>query len=99
MISHTTERFRRLLADLPKETQRQVKEAYTQFKKDPYHPGLHFKRVHSKRPIYAVRISRNYRVLGIQQDSEILWFWVGSHSDYDKQYIETVKACLTRRCT
>jgi hypothetical protein len=56
MISHTTERFRQLLADLPKETQRQVREAYVQFKKDPYHPELHFKRVHSKQPIYAVRI-------------------------------------------
>ena len=83
MISHTTERFRKLLADLPKEIQRQAKEAYAQFQKDPYHPGLRFKRVHSRRPIYAVRISKDYRVLGIRQDSEIIWFWIGSHSDYD----------------
>jgi mRNA-degrading endonuclease RelE of RelBE toxin-antitoxin system len=74
VISHTTEHFRKQLLDLPKETQRQVREAYAQFKKDPYHPGLHFKRVHSKRPIYAVRISKDYRALGIQQESEIIWF-------------------------
>jgi len=40
------------LGALPKEIQKQAREAYVQFKKDPYHPGLHFKRVHSKRPIY-----------------------------------------------
>ena len=84
MISHTTKRFRDLLANLPNVIQRQTKEAYDKFQKDPYHPGLHFKRVHSKRPIYAVRISKDYRVLGIQGDAEIIWFWIGSHSDYDK---------------
>ncbi len=84
MISHTTERFRKLLVQLPKEIQKQAKEAYILFEKDPYHPGLNFKRVHSRRPIYAVRISKNYRALGIQRDNEIIWFWIGSHSDYDK---------------
>ena len=84
MISHTTERFRKLLAQLPKEIQKQAREAYLQFEKDPFYPGLRFKRVHSRRPIYAVRISRDYRALGIQRDNEIIWFWIGSHSDYDK---------------
>jgi len=84
MISHTTERFRKLLAQLPKEIQKQAKEAYLHFEKDPYYPGLRFKRVHSKRPIYAVRISRDYRAVGVQQKNEIIWFWIGSHSDYDK---------------
>ncbi|GAB6888983.1 hypothetical protein JCM13304A_24870 [Desulfothermus okinawensis JCM 13304] len=83
MTSHTTERFRKLLAQLPKQIQKQAKEAYIQFEKNPYHPGLRFKRVHSKLPIYSVRISRDYRALGIQRDGEIIWFWVGSHSDYD----------------
>jgi len=85
MISHTTERFRKLFGELPKEVQKQAREAYTQFKNDPYHPGLHFKRIHSKRPIYSIRISRDYRALGIQQDGEVIWFWIGSHSDYEKK--------------
>ena len=84
MISRTTEQFRKLLAQLPREIKGQAKEAYLQFEKDPYHPGLRFKRVHSKRPVYAVRISRDYRALGIQRNNEIIWFWIGSHSDYDK---------------
>ncbi len=84
MISHTTEDFRKLLSKLPKDVQKQAKEAYLQFEKDPCHPGLRFKQVHSNRPIYAVRISRDYRALGVQKENEIIWFWIGSHSDYDK---------------
>jgi len=83
MISHTTKRFRKLLANLPMQIQKQAKETFDQFQKDPLHPGLQFKRVHSSRPIYAVRISRDYRALGLQQNGEIIWFWIGSHSDYD----------------
>ncbi len=85
MISHTTERFRKLFAQLPRGIQKQAKEAYIRFEKDPYYPGLRFKQVHSKRPIYAVRISRDYRALGVRQGHDVIvWFWVGSHADYDK---------------
>ncbi len=84
MISHTTDQFRKLLAQLPKDIQKQAKEAYLQFEKNPYYPGLRFKRVHSRRPIYAVRISRNYRALGVLQDNKLIWFWIGSHAEYEK---------------
>jgi mRNA-degrading endonuclease RelE of RelBE toxin-antitoxin system len=84
MISHTTERFRKLYENLPKQIREQANQAYSQFKSDPYHPGLHFKRIHSSRPIYSVRITKDYRAVGVQQDNEIIWFWIGSHSDYDK---------------
>jgi len=84
MISHTTERFRKLYENLPEQIRNQTKQAYNQFKSDPYYPGLHFKRVHSSRPIYSIRITKDYRAVGVQQNNEIIWFWIGSHSDYDK---------------
>ena len=84
MISHTTERFRELYGNLPKQIRKQTMQAYSQFKSDPYYPGLHFKRIHSSRPIYSVRITKNYRAVGVQQNNEIIWFWIGSHSDYNK---------------
>ena len=84
MISHTTERFRKAFADLPLSIQRQAKEAYKQFQKNPFHPGLRFKRVHSTKPIYSLRIDANYRALGIQDDHEMMWFWIGSHDKYMK---------------
>jgi len=82
--SHTTAKFRRQLAALPREIRRQAQEAYQRFLHDPWHPGLRFKRVHSLKPVYAVRINRDYRALGILQDNDIVWFWIGSHADYDK---------------
>jgi len=84
VISHTTEHFRKSFARLPEKVRKQAKQAYSRFKKDPYYPALHFKRVHSTRPIYSVRISIDYRALGILQDNEIIWFWIGSHTEYDK---------------
>ncbi len=84
MKSRTTKKFRQLLAELPAEIRRQAKEAYFRFQDDPYYPGLRFKRVHSKKSIYSVRITKNYRAVGIQQNDEMIWFWIGSHADYEK---------------
>ena len=84
MISHTTEKFRALYSLLPNIIKVQAKQAYKQFKKDPYHPSLQFKRVHSTKPIYSVRINIDYRAVGVIKENQIIWFWIGSHNVYDK---------------
>jgi mRNA-degrading endonuclease RelE of RelBE toxin-antitoxin system len=82
--SHTTRRFRAALAELPKEIQRQARQAYRLFQENPYHPSLRFKRIHPLKPIYSVRISLGYRAVGVLTGQEVVWFWVGSHADYDR---------------
>ena len=84
MISHLARRFRKQYKDLPEQIQKQARQVYRQFQNDPYYPGLRFKRIHSSEPIYSVRITQDYRAVGIQQKDEIIWFWIGSHSDYNK---------------
>ena len=84
MISHTTESFRKALLKLPDSVRSQTRLAYQQFKKDPYYPSLQFKCVHEVKPVYSARINIDYRVVGIMNDNEIVWFWIGTHSDYDK---------------
>ncbi len=84
MISKTTKRFRATLAELPKEVQRQAQESYKLFSQDPKHPSLRFKKVHTTEPVYSARINVDYRALGIVDGEEIIWFWIGSHADYDK---------------
>jgi hypothetical protein len=81
--SRTTARFREMFADLPASVQKQTRKAYRQFKEDPSYPGLRFKKVHPKLPIYSVRIDRNYRAVGQLEDDTVIWFWVGSHAEYD----------------
>ena len=83
MISRTTDRFWQYYRELPEEVRREARNAYKRFKKDPYHPGLRFKRVHSARPIFSLRITKDYRAVGILQDKQMIWFWIGSHTDYD----------------
>ena len=84
MISRTTEAFRRALDALPPEIRLRAREGYLLFRSNPSHPSLRFKRVHASRPIYSVRITLAYRALGLVQDDTIIWFWVGSHDEYER---------------
>ncbi|MDY7024656.1 MAG: hypothetical protein SWJ54_25470 [Cyanobacteriota bacterium] len=84
MKSRTTSQFRKLFANLPEEIKEQTRQAYRQFKKNPNHPSLRFKKVHPQLPIYSARITRNYRAIGQLSGDTMIWFWVGSHADYDK---------------
>ena len=45
------------------------------------HPSLHFKKVGSQR---SVRVGIAYRALGVERDGDVVWYWIGSHADYDK---------------
>jgi hypothetical protein len=54
------------------------------FKADPYHPGLQFKGVHTRRPIYSARIGLHYRALATIEGDTAIWFWIGPHAEYDR---------------
>ena len=83
MKSSITKTFRKRLRDLPTSVQEQAEKAYTLWEEDPYHPSLQFKRVSQRQPIYSVRVSLNYRVLGLLESDHIYWYWIGAHDEYD----------------
>lgn len=83
MRSQVTEDFLSLFAKLPAEIQARARKNYRLWKQDPTHPSLHFKRVHSREPLYSIRVGRSWRALGLLEENTISWFWIGSHSDYD----------------
>jgi hypothetical protein len=83
MKSTSTHRFWRCYDALPTEVRKQAKRAYRLFAENPYYPSLHFKRIHSTRPIFSVRINIAYRSIGIIEGDEITWFWIGSHPEYE----------------
>ncbi len=86
MKSYRNKQFHKLYAQLPTSVQEQAKTAYQLFKANPYHPSLHFKQIRADAPVYSVRISRSHRAVGIWKGDTIVWFWIGSHADYDKLY-------------
>lgn len=85
MNSRTTRRFRQMYGRLPDEIRRRAVRAYELFSQDPSHPSLRFKKVHTTEPIYAARITREYRALGLLEVDTVVWFWIGSHEDYERE--------------
>ncbi len=84
MKSHITAQFRKAFQALPAHVRERARAAYRLFLQNPYHPSLRFKQVHPTKPIYSVRITRDVRALGIKEDDTIIWFWIGSHDDYER---------------
>ncbi|MDP9310814.1 MAG: hypothetical protein M3R24_07955 [Chloroflexota bacterium] len=84
MKSQLTDDFITYFRALPEEVWRQARKNYQLWKQNPYHPSLHFKRVHAHEPLYSVRIGLGWRALGLFEDDVITWFWIGSHAEYDR---------------
>lgn len=84
MESKTTEKFRALLSATPQPVQLKAIACYALWSENPDHPSLRFKKVHQTLPIYSVRIDLNWRAVGTLQKDIMIWFWVGSHRDYEK---------------
>jgi hypothetical protein len=40
--------------------------------------------VFSKEEVYSIRIGNDWRALGQRSGDDIVWYWIGSHSEYDK---------------
>lgn len=66
---------------LPKEVRELADKNFKLLKADPKHPSLHLKQIGN---LWSVRIGKQYRALGLDKPDGILWFWIGSHADYDK---------------
>jgi hypothetical protein len=83
VTSRTTKRFRDTLAKLPQEVQHQARRAYDRFVEDPHYPSLQFRQVHETLPVFSARVGMHYRAVGTVSGDEIVWFWIGSHAEYD----------------
>ncbi len=84
MKSITTSKFWKLYDTLPQEIQRRADRAYEIWQINPQAHGLYFKRVGKQQPIFSVRIGRGYRALGILESDAIIWFWIGTHDEYER---------------
>ncbi len=82
--SRITRSFRLAFDALPRDIQVRARRAYHLFREKPEHPSLRFKKVGNLEDVYSVRIGLGYRALGVLQGSTIVWFWIGSHADYDR---------------
>lgn len=61
--------------------QRLADKDFELLKANPRHPSLHFKRIGE---LWSVRVGAHYRALATEDDDGYVWFWIGSHDDYDR---------------
>ncbi len=84
MKSHLTESFLASFQRLPKRIQRSARRSYRLWKRNPAHPSLQFKRVGRKHEAFSVRVGIGWRALGVREQDTMVWFWIGSHAEYDQ---------------
>jgi hypothetical protein len=83
MKSKTTRDFWKCFHRLPKQIKLQAVITYRQWKANHFYPSLNFKQISQKVPTYSVRIGRDWRAIGLSKNNTIIWFWIGSHENYN----------------
>jgi len=66
---------------LPAEVQGLADKSFSLLKANPQHPSLHFKKVDR---FWSARVGLHYRALAVEVPDGLLWFWAGTHAQYDK---------------
>jgi hypothetical protein len=72
--------FWKAYQSLPDQVRALADKNYTLLKENPQHPSLNFKKVGR---FWSVRVGLRYRALATESDGDLIWFWIGSHADYD----------------
>ena len=85
MRSFTTRGFRDAYALPPHKTREQARKANKLFEENPSHPSLNLKKVDEENNIYSAPVGLGYRALGKLDGSDIVWYWIGPHGEYDKK--------------
>ena len=74
---------------MPAHIKEAAKEAFETFLEDPFDPslGLHelypAKRGKHYPQSFAVSVTFSYRAIFVIDGNTNVWYWIGSHSDYD----------------
>lgn len=86
MNSRTTPSFWRAYSALSEEHRKAARRAYEAFQKDPFAAGLRFKKLGGYDNIWSVRINDQYRAVARRDGDVVIWFWIGSHNEFDKMF-------------
>jgi hypothetical protein len=80
MKHRASRKFWQCYKQLPFEVQRLADRNYQLLKSNPGHPSLHFKPVGR---FWSVRVGLHYRALAIPVEADLVWYWIGTHSEYN----------------
>jgi hypothetical protein len=80
-MHRAAERFWRCYRDLPDEVREIADKSFKLLKKNPRHPSLQFKKVGE---MWSARLGRAHRALAVEDGTDFIWVWIGSHDNYEK---------------
>jgi len=66
---------------LPAQTRRHAVKQYNLWLENPSHPSVNFKKVGK---FWSARVTGSYRAVGVMDGDTIIWFFIGTHAEYDK---------------
>lgn len=72
--------FWRAYERLPAEVRALADKTFATLKRDPRHPSLHLKQIGR---YWSARVGLRHRALAVEIEDGLLWFWIGTHADYD----------------
>ncbi|PON16423.1 hypothetical protein C2W62_18580 [Candidatus Entotheonella serta] len=81
MNHYTSPSFWSAYEALPKSIQELADQNYELLKANSRDPSLQLKKVGR---YWVVRVGLHYRALSVEVDDGLLWFWIGSHAEYDR---------------
>jgi hypothetical protein len=81
-MHYTTRKFWKCYDALPENVKDTATQCYALLKADPSHPSLHFKKIGNK--YWSLRAGLDYRAVGVEVETGISWFWIGTHAEYDR---------------
>lgn len=81
MKHYASQKFWECYEKLPDSVRALADKNYELLKANPAHPSLHYKSIDQYR---SVRVGLRYRALGVEVEDGVLWFWIGSHAEYDQ---------------
>jgi len=65
---------------LPSSIRSKADRRFARLRSDPFDPSLHFKQVGR---YWSARVDDGYRAVAIRDNDDVIWFWIGTHADYD----------------
>lgn len=66
---------------LPAKVRKLAKKNFALLNRNSRHPSLHFKKVGT---YWSARVGRDHRAVAAEADDGFVWFFIGTHADYDR---------------
>lgn len=81
MKHYASPRFWERYELLPPAVRQLADKSFLLMKADPRHPSLNLKKIGDYR---VARVGLHYRALAVEAPDALVWFWIGSHAEYDQ---------------